>query len=34
MGLVQDVGQLDAVLCSADAAFVRAHPEQLNVVVN
>ncbi|WP_162531998.1 hypothetical protein [Pseudomonas syringae] len=26
------MGQLDAVLCSADAAFVRAHPEQLNAL--
>ncbi|MCK9691862.1 hypothetical protein [Pseudomonas syringae] len=30
--LVQDMGQLDAVLCSADAAFVRAHPEQMNAL--
>ncbi|PYD05283.1 hypothetical protein DND90_16255 [Pseudomonas syringae pv. maculicola] len=28
MGLIQDMGQLDADLCSTDAKFVNSHPEQ------
>ncbi|WP_236630366.1 hypothetical protein [Pseudomonas syringae] len=32
LDLVQDMGQLDANLCSMDARFVRAHPDEQNAL--